>query len=966
MSYIAFQSTYSLLQSTITIDRMLAYAKEHDIKHVLLADRNVLFGAVEFYQKAQANECVPHIGMRVDVAHIGALVIAKNNQGLKSLQTISSLINSFGFEFTNIETLFHAIEDAIIVLDKTDAELLALLRNKPRTDVFIQAQAENKGDAATVLLPLCNGLDEADGQTLTALRAIDENVEQTKLATLPTVVLPRAVDVVLPDSFFAAIVSYSFDTYELPTYASDGADNEALFVQLCQKGLKKRYGTTLTQTHVERLQYEIQIIKQMGFIDYFLIIWDVMRFARKADIIIGPGRGSSVGSIVAYVLGITKLDPLAYGLLFERFLNSERQTMPDIDIDVEDGRRNEIIAYLREKYGYHHVAHILTFGTFGAKSAIRDMSKALGHNQDEVNAVLKHMTHSFNTIAEHVADSPALQKIIKTHESIKELIRAAQTIEGFPRHSSIHAAGVILTDKPIETFIATIEPESQMLVSQATMSYCEQIGLLKIDFLGLRNLTIIRQVAEQVMDGPSVIDFIEQKIPCEDEATFKMLSTGDTTGIFQLESPGMRQVLQKFKIQQFIDIAVVLSLYRPGPMQFIDEYIARKEGRNTYELPFDAVAPILQETHGIMVYQEQVMQIAQIVGGMSLAEADNFRRAMSKKNATLLQKQRTTFIAGAKEKGFDEEAVSTLFDDIMAFASYGFNKSHAIAYALIAYQMAYLKVHYPAVFMSGLLNSVIQNEKKALQYLQEATRFGIKILPADINKSGPAYVVENKNIRIGLGAIKSVGKITIEHIMALRTEQPFVNLADFLTRTEGKIVNVAVLDQLTNGYAFSTFSKNQKAIHMYLKNYDKARNIHGQTIPIAQNIDANEPDYTLVERRELEQKAYGFTIFAHPLLHYPRNQYSLSRPPKNYLSYIVYVERIHEITTKKGAKMAFATMSDMQEATEVVIFPYAYEKYSLFLREKSVVRITVQVPKGGTNKNEKLSVSKVEPMPASS
>jgi len=945
---------------------MIAYAKTHDIKDLLLADKNVLYGAVEFYRKAEAADIKPHIGMRLDVETCKALLIAKNDAGLKRLRALSSMINSFDFSFQSFAALFAGLSDTIVVLDEPQAEAIEVLQTKQGCTVFLQrtgcaTEADGLG-LDVVDLPICNGLARDDAQILHALYAIDRNTECQAIPTteFPQLIVPLVTATQLPADFSTACVHYQFDTYQLPTYSEDRVANEQLFEQLCYKGIKKRYGAALSSAHVERLQDEMNIIKAMGFIDYFLIIWDVMRFARKEDIIIGPGRGSAVGSIVAYVLGITKIDPLKYNLLFERFLNRERQTMPDIDIDVEDSRRLEIIAYLRQKYGYQRVAHILTFGTFGAKSAIRDISKAYSHDQAEINTVLGHMRNSMQSIAENIAQSQALQKIIKTHASIANIISLAQTIEGLPRHSSIHAAGIILTDAPIETFIATTEPEREVLVTQGTMAVCEQIGLLKIDFLGLRNLTIIRQVAAQVMVGPSVLAFIERSIPADDEATFKMLSTGETTGIFQLESPGMRQVLRKFKIEKFVDIPIVLSLYRPGPMQFIDTYIARKDKREHYAIELAVVAPILQETYGIMVYQEQVMQIAQVVGGMNLAEADNFRRAMSKKDYVLLQEQRAKFMAGAKEKGFDARAVATLFEEIMAFASYGFNKSHAIAYATIAYQMAYLKVHYPAVFMSGLLNSVMQNETKALSYLQEAGRFGIKILPADINKSAATYSVEQKNIRIGLGAIKSVGKITIDHIMKLRAENKFVSLADFLNRTDGKIVNVGVLNQLTNGYAFSAFSKNQKAIHAYLKVHEAGRKFQGEAIQFDTTIDADVVDYTLEERRALEQKAYGFSLFAHPLLHYPKNAYSLMRPPKNYLSYIVYIERLHEITTKKGDKMAFATMSDIHEVTEVVIFPYAYERYSVVLREHTVVRVTLQLPKQGEDKKAKLSVSKVE------
>lgn len=961
-----FQSTYSLLQSTISLERMVMYAKENNIKHLTIADKNVLFGAIEFFQLATANDIVSHIGMQLDMANVNLLLIAKNNVGLANLQKLSSKINSYDFVFVDANTLLATLAEVIVIINEYDEAVFNCLKKLPTCDVFVQKNMLNEQQIDSESLPqvdfpIINCIEKTDRTTLHTLYAIDQNKEMTNIEQFPQAIYLQQQAIEVPHIIEHALVSYDFNTYHLPTFSPNKIENQKLFNTLCKKGLKKRYANQITQTHIDRLTHEMSVIVEMGFVDYFLIIWDVMRFARKEDIIIGPGRGSAVGSLVAYVLGITKMDPLAYGLLFERFLNTARKTMPDIDIDVEDGRRGEIISYLRTKYGSEHVANILTFGTFGAKSAIRDVAKAYNYDATKTTSLLKHITNSYKSIEANIQDNPNLQKIITTHTDVARIITTAQIIEGFPRHSSTHAAGIILTDEPIEQFVATIEPEANMLVTQATMYYCERIGLLKIDFLGLRNLTIIRQVATQVMQSDSVVHFIENEIPDGDEKTFNMLTTGETTGIFQLESSGMRQVLQKFKIKSFSDIAVVLALYRPGPMQFIDEYIARKDQKKKYEITLSNIEPILKETHGIMVYQEQVMQIAQMVGQMSLAEADDFRRAMSKKDRRLLQEQKDRFVQGGISIKLEAVDVSNLFDEIMAFASYGFNKSHALAYAQIAYQMAYLKVHYPAVFMVGLLNSVMNSEKKSFQYLQEAMRFGIKILPADINKSLGKYSTEQGHIRIGLGAIKSIGKITIQHILAERETAPYQSIADFLTRTDSKVVNTAVLDQLTNGYAFSSFSKNQKAIHKYLQVHEAGRKFQGEIIQI---IDTDIPqdidDYSLDKRREIELKAYGFALFAHPLLHYPKNQYSLTQPPKNYLSYIVYIEKVKEIKTKKGDKMAFATISDMREINEVVIFPYAYEQYALFLRPNTVVKMTLQLPKEVADKKANPSVTKIE------
>lgn len=950
---LAFQSVYSLLQSTITIDAMINYAKEEEIPTLLLADKNVMYGCVEFYSKALAANILPHIGMQFDYEGAKLLLVAKNNRAYQKLLHISSLLNAY--DTPTLANLFPYFQEMLVIVYEVSTKMLPQLLQQSACDFYIsssvplQKQAKQLG-IPEIQLDVINCLHSKDEHLLQVLHAIDENREVTNLLTFtPATLIPKR-DISILASLRKATVQFDFTASFLPKYPGTSEEKKHFFVSLCKKGLQKRYETSLQPYHFERLQYEMDIIEKMGFIDYFLIIWDVMKFAKKQDIIIGPGRGSAVGSIVSYVLGITKIDPLAYGLIFERFLNSDRKTLPDIDIDVEDARRSEIIFYLREKYGVHHVAHILTFGTFGAKSAIRDVAKSYGYDIEKTNQLLKHIKSSYQSISKNIEENPTLQKIISMHADVEYIIRTAQAIEGFPRHTSTHAAGIILTDTTIENHVATIEIEQGVIITQQTMEYCERIGLLKIDFLGLRNLTIIRKVAEQIEGTQSVVDFIEQQIPENDLETFAMLTMGETTGIFQLESTGMRRMLQKFKIQQFSDITTVVSLYRPGPMQFIDEYIDRKNNGKAFDIIIPQIESVLEETYGIMVYQEQIMEIARRVGKMSMSEADNFRRAIAKKDIKLLNQQKELFIAGAIEQEIARDDAEKLFSDIIAFANYGFNKSHAVAYAKIAYQMAYLKVHHAAIFMTELINSVISHERKVYEYLQEAMRFGIKILPPDITKSMGKYTVENgTHIRMGLAAVKGVGKITITQVLVEREEQPFTGLGDILSRMNGKMIHTGNIQQLINAYAFNMFSKNQKAIKRYVEIHENGIKFQGEVVKVSNEIAQDIDDFSLEERMDLEQAAFGFSLFAHPLRNHSQNQYSLNKSTQYQTQYIILVEKIKEITTKNGQKMAFITVSDINEKAELVVFPQSYERFGLLLRPKKVLRITIRTQKGKDN-----------------
>ncbi|WP_248930505.1 DNA polymerase III subunit alpha [Paenibacillus hamazuiensis] len=662
----------------------------------------------------------------------------------------------------------------------------------------------------------------------------------------------------------------------LPKFAPIPEDRTAgeYLAELCWMGLEKRYGHTpkwedeaFREKVERRLDYELRIIDSMGFSDYFLIVWDFIRFAHERGIATGPGRGSSAGSLVAYVLRITDVDPIAYDLLFERFLNPERVTMPDIDIDFSDVRRDEVIDYVVQKYGKEHVAQIITFGTMAAKAAVRDVGRVLNMPYNEVDRAAKLIPHHLGvTLQEALQYSPELKVLSEKHPKTAELLEIAMKVEGMPRHASTHAAGVIISREPLTQYVPLQEGNEQTALTQYPMEHLEAIGLLKMDFLGLRTLSIIERTLFWIREQYGTkIDF--QRIPMDDDpATYALLSHGDTTGIFQLESPGMRRVLKDLKPSAFTDIISVLALYRPGPMEFIPKYIACKHGQQQVEFPHPELASILGDTYGIIVYQEQIMQIASKMAGFSLGEADLLRRAVSKKKREVLDEQRAHFVGGSTRQGYSEEDANKVYDMIVRFADYGFPKAHATAYGVLAFQTAYLKAHYPVQFMASMLTAVLGSHHKVAEYVDECRRMDIAVLPPDINESrdvftpvmqtgrdfGPegkplmsagaespsgadaapvdavhgnvhsrerasdASAAENvdasagaaaanaRAIRFGLAAIKNVGTHAIESILQERQIGPFESLLDFCRRVDLRVCNKRVIESLIQAGAFDS------------------------------------------------------------------------------------------------------------------------------------------------------------------
>ncbi len=772
----------------------------------------------------------------------------------------------------------------------------------------------------------------------------------------------------------------------LPEYRPlpEGMDSSQYLRSLCREGLVKRYEKTELWTASggreeldKRLDYELGVIGSMGFSDYFLIVWDFIAYAHSQGITTGPGRGSSAGSLVAYVLEITDVDPIKYHLLFERFLNPERVTMPDIDIDFNDERRDEVIRYVVDKYGKEHVAQIITFGTMAARAAVRDVGRALNVPYGDVDRAAKLIpgAHGIN-IKRAMELSEELDKIYKQNAKIRELLDMAMKVEGMPRHASTHAAGVVISRDPLTDAVPLQEGGEETALTQYSMENLESIGLLKMDFLGLRTLSIIERCMKWIgeMTG-STPDF--RSIPDDDKQTYDMLGSGDTTGVFQLESAGMRRVLKDLKPSVFEDVISVLALYRPGPMEFIPKFIQAKHGQVEADYPHEDLKPILQDTYGIIVYQEQIMKIASLMAGFSLGEADLLRRAVSKKKREVLDQERSHFVAGSLTQGYGEEDANRVYDMIVRFADYGFPRAHAAAYGVLAFQTAYLKAHYPVQFMASMLTAVMGSHRKVAEYVLECRRMDIHVLPPDVNESGVLFTpVAAGNadaadrsgpghIRFGLGAIKNVGTQAVENMMLVREDKPFESLLDFCRRIDLRVCNKRVIESLIQAGAFDSLPGHRaqllamldETVEAAVKWRKEREDLQIQLFDFVEtpNWDIEYPEipaFSAGQQLELERELLGLYLSGHPLDDYDE---ALNAPGIDHLmdleeaadeSYTVVaamVISVKTITTKQGKAMAFMEVEDQIERCEVVLFPEVWKRSSQHVGKGALLALRAKV-----------------------
>lgn len=762
-------------------------------------------------------------------------------------------------------------------------------------------------------------------------------------------------------------VDLSSDKFHLPRFdPPEGIEKGDYLRELCVQGIEKRYKESSTEI-TERLNFELNTIKQMGFISYFLIVWDFINYAKNVGIPVGPGRGSAAGSIVSYLLGITDLDPIKYGLLFERFLNPERSGMPDIDIDFCYERRVEVIDYVTRKYGDTNVAQIITFGTMQARAAIRDVGRVMGAPYADVDKIAKLIPQELGiTLGEALEKEEKLEDLCREDKMAADIIATAQVLEGLNRHASTHAAGVVISDKALNEYVPLFKTSDGQVTTGFTMDGIAKIGLLKMDFLGLRTLTVISQALRFIKEDYD-IDLDIAKIPLDDAKTFELLSKAKSFGIFQLESSGMRDLLKKICPSEFEDLISILALYRPGPMGsgMLDDFIKRKRGDVAVKYDHPKLEPILKETYGIIVYQEQVMKIPVALAGFSLVDADHLRRAMSKKIAAVMDKMRIDFVKGcATASNIDEQKANKLFDLIDYFSGYGFNRSHSAAYALISYQTAYLKANYPVEFMASLLNSESNNTDKVVDYVKECEAMGIKVLPPDINESIKTFSVKDaKTVRYGLLAVKNVGSTAIDSIVENRGDG-YKSLFDLCERVDLRLVNRKVVESLIKCGAcdqFAGFRSQKMAIlerALELGSKSQKEKECGQVSFFDMgdngggfNIDAEIlPDIKEWEQNRIlsfEKDVLGFYLSGHPLMHYLVEMKEFTNVSTNNLNrsadgeavkLVGIIEAVKLTNTRRtNERMAIIQVEDIDGRVEVVIFPSDYPKLADYLREGEVV-----------------------------
>ena len=776
--------------------------------------------------------------------------------------------------------------------------------------------------------------------------------------------------------------------FEVP----EGYDSWTYLNKLCHEGLDKRYGADAPK-YLQKLDDELAVIKNMGYVDYFLIVWDFIHYAREHDIMVGPGRGSAAGSLVSYTSGITDIDPVRYNLIFERFLNPERVSMPDIDVDFCFERRQEVIDYVVEKYGKDCVTQIVTFGTLAARGVIRDVGRVMDLPYNFVDTIAKAIPNELGiTIDKALMMNPELRGMYESDESVKKLIDMSRRLEGLPRHTSMHAAGVVISQKPMDEYVPLSRASDGTITTQFTMTTIEELGLLKMDFLGLRTLTVI-QNAVRLAEKSSSKKIDMNAIDYNDKKVLDSLGTGKTDGVFQLESAGMKNFMKELKPQSLEDVIAGISLYRPGPMDFIPAYIKGKDHPEsiTYDCP--ELEPILAPTYGCIVYQEQVMQIVRDLAGYTWGRSDLVRRAMSKKKGKVMEQERKNFVYGNPEenvpgciaRGIDEEVANKIYDNMIDFAKYAFNKSHAAAYAVVAYQTAYLKYYYPVEFMAALMTSVLDNTSKVSEYIYTCRQMGIAILPPDINEGEGGFSVSGQAIRYGLSAIKSIGRPVIDAIVEERKIRgPFTTLKDFITRLSGREVNKRTIENFIKAGALDGLEGNRRQKMMIYGslldalNQEKKTTMAGQMtlFDIAPEEDKAEYEIKLPNVEEydkevllgFEKEVLGIYISGHPLEEYMER---LKKNTNAVTTDFVLDEETGTLKVSDGAKvriggmitdkvikytksnkaMAFITLEDLVGTVEIIIFPKDYERYAKYLENDAKVfvegRVTAEEDRNG-------------------
>ena len=1040
-THLHVHTEYSLLDGACRIDRLFDHIKAMGQTACAITDHGVMYGCVAFFDAAKAAGIKPIIGCEVYVAtrtrfdkvnridgnnHL--ILLCKNETGYKNLIKMVSAGFTEGFyskpriDKDLLEQhhegliclsacLAGEIPQAILAGDYERAKQAALYYRDLFGEGNYYIELQDHGlDEDQVVLPQLIRLARETGIPMVATN--DAHYITKEDAKMQSILLCIQTGKTIADAdrmefqtdefylkstdemydLFSMVpeacentnkiaeqcnFEFTFGETKLPYFkAPDGMENQAYFEKLCWEGLERRYPGKVTDALKERLSYEINVVKTMGYTNYYLIVYDFINYAKSRDIPVGPGRGSGAGSLAAYCVGITDIDPIRYNLIFERFLNPERVSMPDFDVDFCYERRQEVIDYVNEKYGRDHVAQIVTFGTMAARAAVRDVGRVMGMSYQDVDRVAKLIPMELKmTLKKALEVSPDLKALYEGDEKVHELIDTSLKVEGMPRHASTHAAGVVITREPATEYVP-LSTNDGLPVTQFNMVEIERLGLLKMDFLGLRTLTVIHDTETAVRHTKDP-DFRVANIDYDDPATYEMLTRGETMGIFQLESTGMTQVLMSMRPQNLEDVIALISLYRPGPMDSIPTYLRNRKDPSKVVYQTPQMAHIVDVTNGVVIYQEQVMQICRELAGFSFGQADNVRRAMSKKKLKVMEAEREHFVhgctepgkecAGCVKNGIPEAVANQIYDDMISFASYAFNKSHAACYAYVAFQTAYLKCHYPHEFMAALLTSVLDNTSKVIEYTSECQRLGIKVLPPDINVSRGGFTVDGDSIRFGLNAVKSVGRNLIDSVVKERKDRPYRSLYDFCKRLHGNELNRRALENLVKAGSFDALEESRRGMIEHAEGIlksvetDARQNIEGQMDLFGMMSGEQEQavndykiphmlEYSPSDLLKMEKEVSGLYLSGHPLDAYREQISQIStctiadlqgedakRFDNQNVTILCTVVKNKIMTTKSNTLMAFTTIEDLTGTMELLVFPRVLAECRAALQENAVV-----------------------------
>lgn len=1050
-THLHVHSHYSLLDGLAKIDELLDRAKELGMDSLALTDHGVLYGAIEFYEKAKKKGIKPIIGCEMYLAPNGLamkrakiddtrhhlILLAKNETGYKNLLKLVSIAHLEGFYYKpriDKELLRKYSEGLIGLSACVEGEVPSLVLSGKIDEAeksareyeeifgkghfFLELQHHPKypnqkvandgvieiskrtgiGLVATTDMHYVHPEDAPIQDILLCVQTNRKVSEQNRMNLMDFELYMRSPEKMAED--FADVpeaientmrvaemcnLEIELGNMKLPFYeVPDGYTPETYLRKLCEEGLVERFGKNISQEHRDRMEFELSVVEKTGYASYFLIVQDFVNWAKDQGIVVGPGRGSAAGSFVSYITGITNIDPIKYNLLFERFLNPERISMPDIDLDFADARRDEVLAYVRQKYGKDHVAQIITFGTMAARAAIRDAGRALGYPYGFCDQTAKYIPTGMS-IRDSIAGVPEVSNLYKSDPAGKKLLDSAARLEGVCRHASMHACGVVITPDPVVNYspLQYLSGDTEHIVTQYSSStkssYIEKIGLLKMDFLGLKNLTII-QHALKIIEKTKGVKIVIDDIPLDDEKAYELLQQALTTGVFQLESGGMKRYLKQLKPTTFEDIIAMVALYRPGPMDWIPDFIARKHGRKKIVYIHPKLEPILKNTYGVAVYQEQIMQISQALAGFSLSEADILRKAVGKKIPELVQQEKAKFIDGCVKNGIERKIAEKVFAFIEPFAGYGFNRSHAACYALIGYQTAYLKAHYPTEFMAALLTSDQNDIDRIAIEIEECRIMNIEVLPPDVNESFVTFAAiikpdEKEKIRFGLGAIKNVGKNVANEIVEERKRNgKYISLTNFVERIQTKDLNKKSMESLAKCGALDEFGErnqlleNCEKILNYSKDFQKNQSSNQVSLFGGTGIELNLPEISLepaepapkMTRLGWEKELLGLYVSEHPLAEFLDFFRQCSTPISEIDATLVnntvtiggIIDKVKKIFLKSQKSMAFVQLEDAGgQKMEAIVFPKTLEKYETLWEEGNIVLVTGKISdKDGTLK----------------